>query len=272
MTAGAIFSIAGVELFKKWNFSFEKQIVVAVVLTLIGAGILALFPRALTLMLKIFFRWRKVVAIFAPHEIDNFNSSWVELTISEIKKLLKDRGIHFCRIKTDYLLDLFPICLNPYGGVYPEVDAGKLVSLEKIFSYVNKGGVYINVSDIPFYFAFDRSLHRRVDITPLNFAESKGFNRFFDFSVTASKFFVQIKGSLDNESFGRRFSLEDRMINFDQKLHIDNGIKYSRFVGVGYGKGFFIFSTEAMNRDNLNRIVDCISKGFELSNRRGHSI
>jgi len=55
--------------------------------------------------------------------------------------------------------------LNPYGGVYPELDLRNLSTLEKIVNYVREGGLFINVADIPSYWAYNPDLHRKLDIT-----------------------------------------------------------------------------------------------------------
>jgi len=60
--------------------------------------------------------------------------------------------------------DSYTAILNPYGGVYPELDLKNLSTLEKIVNYVKEGGLFINVADIPSYWAYNPDLHRRIDI------------------------------------------------------------------------------------------------------------
>ena len=48
--------------------------------------------------------------------------------------------------------------LNPYGGAYPERDASRLETLDKILEYVGEGGLFINVADIPGYWAYNSKL------------------------------------------------------------------------------------------------------------------
>ena len=38
--------------------------------------------------------------------------------------------------------------------------------MKKIFNYVEEGGVFINVADIPGYFAYNSPLGRKLDTTP----------------------------------------------------------------------------------------------------------
>lgn len=49
--------------------------------------------------------------------------------------------------------DKYTAILNPYGGVYPERDLSNYETLNKILNYVREGGFFINVADIPGYFA-----------------------------------------------------------------------------------------------------------------------
>jgi len=61
--------------------------------------------------------------------------------------------------------DRFGAILNPYGGVYPEIDLKNLSTLKKILNFVREGGVFINVADVPSYWAYDQNLRRKLDIT-----------------------------------------------------------------------------------------------------------
>jgi len=56
--------------------------------------------------------------------------------------------------------------LNPYGGVYPENDLKNFETLNRIFTYVNEGGLFVNVADIPGYWAYNPKLRRRLTATP----------------------------------------------------------------------------------------------------------
>jgi hypothetical protein len=60
-------------------------------------------------------------------------------------------------------LDSFHVILNPYGEVYPEYDVMKYETLDKIFDYVRKGGVFVNVAGIAGYYLYNPALRRRLD-------------------------------------------------------------------------------------------------------------
>ena len=83
-----------------------------------------------------------------------------------IEKFAKERKVS---VKVDLIdvrmkFDRYVAVLNPYGGVYPELDLKNLSTLEKIVDYVREGAVFINVADIPSYWAYSPDLHRRLDI------------------------------------------------------------------------------------------------------------
>jgi hypothetical protein len=61
--------------------------------------------------------------------------------------------------------DDFVAILNPYGGVYPESSVRKLTNLQKIMQFVEKGGIFVNIADIPTYWAYDPKLQRMVETT-----------------------------------------------------------------------------------------------------------
>ncbi|MEM2129089.1 MAG: hypothetical protein QXZ70_00670 [Candidatus Bathyarchaeia archaeon] len=83
------------------------------------------------------------------------------------KKELEKLGGKRCKVEFIYIkknFDPYTVIINPYGEVYPEHNVGKLESLTKVLSYVNSGGIFINISGIPFYYAFSLALKRRVDL------------------------------------------------------------------------------------------------------------
>lgn len=70
----------------------------------------------------------------------------------------------FLRV-TDHF-DSYSAILNPYGGTYPEVDLGNLTTFREILRYVREGGLFVNVADIPTYWAYSPLLRRKIDNTP----------------------------------------------------------------------------------------------------------
>jgi len=86
----------------------------------------------------------------------------------EIEKLARENRV---KIKVELIdirknFDPYFAILNPYGGVYPERDIKNSEILNKILTYVSEGGLFVNVADIPGYFAYNPLLRRRLDATP----------------------------------------------------------------------------------------------------------
>lgn len=87
---------------------------------------------------------------------------------NELKKIAKGKDI---RIKVEFInvnksFDSYVAIINPYGGVYPEYDLKNFETMNKILNYVSKEGLFVNVADIPCYYAYNPLLKRRLDITP----------------------------------------------------------------------------------------------------------
>jgi len=79
---------------------------------------------------------------------------------NELEKVAKDSGI---KIKVKFInandrFDSFIAVINPYGGVYPEYDLKTFKVMDKILSYTNEGGIFVNVADIPGYWACNPSI------------------------------------------------------------------------------------------------------------------
>ena len=85
----------------------------------------------------------------------------------EIKELARNNEIN---IKVDLItvenyFDRYNAIINPYGGVYPEYDLKNFETMNKILTYISEGGLFVNVADIPCYWACDPSIKplRRID-------------------------------------------------------------------------------------------------------------
>lgn len=105
-------------------------------------------------------------------------------------------------INAETQFDSVVAVLNPYGEVYPEVDVKENISIQKIFSYVKNGGLFINVADVPLYYAYNSMLRRFVDTTEpvVTSAQEQhgafevGFTRFFQLNIIARELRLSLVG------------------------------------------------------------------------------
>jgi hypothetical protein len=72
---------------------------------------------------------------------------------SKIK--VKVKRIRIKKSCVRFFLDRYNVILNPYGSAYPEVNIKGLPVLNTILDYVLFGGLFVNVADIPFYWAYE---------------------------------------------------------------------------------------------------------------------
>lgn len=52
--------------------------------------------------------------------------------------------------------DKFVVILNPYGECYPEINILEKTSFKRIKDYVKSGGIFVSISGVPFWFAWNR--------------------------------------------------------------------------------------------------------------------
>ena len=147
--------------------------------------------------------------------------------------------------------------INPYGGVYPEEDLSTLVSLDRVFDFVRTGGIYINIADIPFYYAFDKKLNRRIDTTPFSKIVSAPselqVQRLFIDTLLTTKLHCFVSSNDSEEAEGRVISMSSSESNLFEELTEDK--KFSPVVKIPYGKGYFMFSTLQLNRENMQKNI-----------------
>lgn len=206
----------------------------------------------------------KKIAVWAPYEIDDETSSWISISRQQVGKLLDDSGLKYKMISRDTEFGKYNIVLNPYGGSYPESDVTILRSLDNIFWYVRKGGIFVNIADIPFYYAYDRALHRMVETTP--FVDGLSEIRSFLKSLLTNRLhsFVFNAESLNIKGIKRVISLGSGVKNFHDMEVLVNEHPCSPYLAIPYGRGIFIFSTIDITRDTQDRITDMIKKAHNL--------
>ena len=99
-------------------------------------------------------------------------STWTDISPSEWQYEIDQRAsgkgvklpVELMGTSSDF--DPYAVIVNPYGGTYPERDLISFQTLNKIFQYVQDGGVFVNVADIPGYWAYHPMLGKRTETAP----------------------------------------------------------------------------------------------------------
>ena len=217
---------------------------------------------------------RGKIAIPFSMEIDfKKNSSWIEIPIEKIFSIFQK---HFkISIKYNSKKFFYPVIINPYGGLYIEDNLLNLTTLDNIKEYVSKGGIYVNIADIPFWYSYSYNSVGKIETAPFtnnslskshidsvlykifgiltlstNNIEKHGFN-----SDVERVFYMQ------NSNFT---NLHELNIKSDNPNNIHNH-NLSPFVRIKYGKGFFVFSTlRIRNVEDLEKIAEAIKDVLNL--------
>jgi len=145
-------------------------------------------------------------------------------------KLLSDQNINAKLIKfkyrrTRWFLQRFTVVINPFGMFFPELDEEGTV-LNLIFSYVENGGNFANISELPLYYAFD--INKKTVLNPLPYLDFyiqsptmiydwKDFPRVQN-GVRPSYFFYQDDWLFTKNEFMRRTNFLIQPVNFKKTL------------------------------------------------------
>lgn len=100
----------------------------------------------------------------------------------EIEKIADALGKRI-KVKLIYASDSFDsynAVINPYGGNYPETSFDNFPVYTKIVNYIRNGGLFVNIADIPTYWAYNPRLKRILDRTPAIYGVSGEEVRFFN--------------------------------------------------------------------------------------------
>ncbi|MBL8015339.1 MAG: hypothetical protein JNK26_04090 [Candidatus Doudnabacteria bacterium] len=101
-------------------------------------------------------------------ENEDTNHSWNNIKPEVWKSVFLENYLNNGHVIVDMVntgsnLYEYDILVNPYGGLYKDSNLDKRPVLNKILDYVKEGGLYINVSDTPFYYTFREELGYRVE-------------------------------------------------------------------------------------------------------------
>lgn len=90
--------------------------------------------------------------------------AWRDLLQVYLRERRRQAPIDF--ITTQSAFERYTVVVNPYGGVYLESDLETQQVQQRIFDYVAQGGRFVNVADVPGYWAYSPTLRRRLETTP----------------------------------------------------------------------------------------------------------
>lgn len=135
-------------------------------------------------------RWRRprigILAGLVSTTGDGIVSMSTDIPPSEWKEALKKaaagRGLSATirLIPATAPLDSFDALVNPFGSTYPEASFHDFPVYGRVLDYIRAGGLFVNVADIPTYFAFNAHLKRSIDRTPAIYAGGGQPVRFFE--------------------------------------------------------------------------------------------
>jgi len=116
-------------------------------------------------------RWRAPVKIGVLNDMgwnseDTQTRAWTDVPpmdwCSAIQSQAGSLGLEVELTNVRSQFDSYAALVNPYGGVYPEDDLKEFSTLSKIVTFVREGGLFVNVADIPSFWAYNSTLHRRL--------------------------------------------------------------------------------------------------------------
>ncbi len=126
----------------------------------------------------------------------------------------------------------FNCIVNPYGGAYYEESFSEQKSLHKILKYTSGGGVYVNVSDIPFFYAHNIE-------TGFWLYNSPAFNVLRHFATEGQQPFENGNKSTTDATFSYNFPQSSDKLNgvyTDYNFYIFKDLGITFLMPVGGGK------------------------------------
>lgn len=235
--AGALASVIGTLLIKSpaTNLTILLSCLLVIILILYGAGIITIMNHKRNLFIR---KISKVVGIFSDMAWDSSNkeiSAWTNISPDDWKNAIEEYArtnkakIKVQLISTKNNFDRYTAILNPYGGVYPERNLKEHTTLNKIFDYVEHEGIFINVADIPGYWAYNPLLKRRLDATPQIYGTVEDQlgriafvpARLFELTPFMERLGLRVLNT-ENYSFLSKWSIENGpVINNQLEINVD---------------------------------------------------
>lgn len=205
-------------------------------------------------------------------------ASWTDTPPQEWKNRLRETADNLSysfiaeemKVHQD-ILHSYTVILNPYGGVYPENDLQDNSTLADIFNYVEEGGVFVNVADFPFFWAYSIQQRRRINPSRIeHFTQPDGrlqalqpFSAHplvhdYGISVISIPGESDITVSHEGEEFGIVRALPD-VDNIEEILPVKiEGDKVHAAARLRYGEGYFIFFLISLTQEGSNKLESLI--------------
>jgi len=127
-------------------------------------------------------RWKTPVKIGILNDMewdagDPETHAWTDVPPMEWRSAIQscassqglDAEIELANVRSRF--DSYVALVNPYGGVYPEEDLKEFATLSKITRFVQEGGLFVNIADVPSYWAYNPHMHRKLDIAQTVYGE-----------------------------------------------------------------------------------------------------
>jgi len=204
------------------------------------------------------------------------NRSWTNVEPTAWKKAIYDAATNKKKLvckKVSHLfwLHSYHVVVNPYGGVYYEKDFETRDTLNWFLGYMARGGVLVNVADVPFYYAYDKKIERSRDAGIPIYSPVNGERKIvFDEVPFIKALGLKVVGTQE-KMYGHGYVLE-RVVKMGGGINnlyepfndvTDEANKgYSPFVRAKYDKGAAIISMLNLN-DNKEQ-VNVIAKKIIL--------
>lgn len=299
--AGALASVLGGLLFQSTVIDIRIWILVAMVIVLIlyGSG-------SISKMWHNFNLWKRRGNTLIAPKVGIFNDMRWDLEDNEIRTYVdispeeRKKNIERCakenKIKIRVKLidvkknfDSYTVILNPYGGVYPEHNFKNFETMNKILNYVNEGGIFVNIADIPCYWAYNPLLKRKLDTTPAFYGtvnkngqmiimpirtfertplmENLGLkiistenHPLFNWNVELEEKFKMISQDIGEINVHRVAIVERNVEPIIKPRRLNQENKITPFFLVNYGNGKFLISLLFENNTDNRKIKKVIPK------------
>jgi hypothetical protein len=160
-----------------------------------------------------------------PNEIKN--------DLNQFFKNIKSKPIKINNDWQKWFMSRYSAIINPYGSIFPVTSIEKLDTWDPIRNYVYNGGLWFNVADIPFYWAYD--IRKKIRQEQLNYTypaiyEERYLNQnkkiLYPFSVTNF-------GPFSETLFAKELRL--KLINIE---NISNNLKGFKFMDIDIPPNF----------------------------------